>query len=83
MRDLKGQEWQFSVEKEIPDAEEFVFTGNLECVSMSREVMRTAAITHTHAASLYIIWNILNTHFRLSLGSALRLFFIFGRNRCI
>lgn len=36
------------VKKEIPDAEEFVFTGNFKCVSMSREVMRTAAHTNSN-----------------------------------
>lgn len=33
--------------KEIPDAEEFVFTGNFVCVSMRGEVMRTAENTNT------------------------------------
>lgn len=45
------------VKKEIPDAEEFVFTGNFKCVSMSREVMRTAAHTnsnHTHTRNLLL-----------------------------
>lgn len=47
MRDLKGQEWQLRGQKEIPDAKEFVFTGKFKCVSVSTEVMRTAANTNS------------------------------------
>lgn len=58
----KAKSGSLAVKKEIPDAEEFVFTGNFECVSMSREVMRTQT---AHATSFDIIENILNTWLRL------------------
>lgn len=38
--------------KQIPDAEEFVFTGNFVCVSIRGEVMRTAENTNTAETAL-------------------------------
>lgn len=76
------------VKKGIPDAEEFVFTGNFECVSMSRKVMRTAANTNTHATSFYIIkaFPMHNTWLRLYhtvfLDSVVIVFFILTCTQC-
>lgn len=74
------------VKKEIPDAEEFVFTGNFKCVSMSREVMRTAAHTnsnhtHTHTQPPFTSSDTHGSGFPWVLR--LRVFFIFGRNQYI
>lgn len=90
VRFKKAKGGSLAVEKEVPDAEG-LFIGNFECVSMSGEVMRTAANTNSNCTHNFL-WHRLNrsqslTHgsgcTTLFLGSVVIVLFIFRCNQSI